>query len=85
MSGDDIIALESDRYRGSYLDAHHSLICHITGGFASNIWAQWRIAIGPGEGIKDGYEVVASVENKLDMPLSYEYRYTLGINFCYRR
>ena len=78
VNGVDVIALESDRYRGSYLDCYHDNPCRVTAGEPSAIWAQWRIAIGPGQGMKDGYEVVASFENELNQPTSFKYSRVLG-------
>ena len=78
VSGYDIVALKTVRYENSYLDAHDSGLCHVTYGKPSDIWAQWRLAIGPGQGIKDGYEVVASMKNDLDVPTTFKYKHTVG-------
>lgn len=78
VSDVDVIALESQRYRGSYLDCYHDNPCRVTAGEPTAIWAQWRIAVGPGQGIKDGYAVVASFENKLEEPTNYKYSHSLG-------
>ena len=51
---------------------------HVTNGKPSDIWAQWRLAIDPGQGIKDGYEVVASMKNDLDVPTTFRYKHTVG-------
>ena len=77
---DDIVALETERYRGSYLDAHHSGECRTTQGKPSDIWARWHLAVGPGQGIKDGYDIVSSFDNKLDKEVKYTYRKVLGVS-----
>ena len=81
VNGVDVIALESDRYRGSYLDCHDKNPCRVTAGRPSATWAQWRIAIGPGQGMSDGYEVVASYKNNLDQETSFKYSHVLGTTF----
>ena len=81
VSDVDVIALASDRYSGSHLDAHDSHGCRVTHGDQSSIWARWRIAIGPGQGVvKDGYEVVASFKDDLDQPTIYTYSHSIGIS-----
>ena len=77
---DDIVAFESDRYRGSYLDAHHNKVCRTTPGSLNDSWAQWRLAVGPGQGIKDGYNIVSSFDNQLDKEVQFTYRKMLGVS-----
>ena len=52
----------------------------VTDGDPAESWAQWRLGIGPGEGIVDGYELVASLRNDLDESVTMTYKHGLGIS-----
>ena len=57
---DDIVNIKSRRY-GGYLDSWQHKEVKVTDGNPAESWAQWRLGIGPGKGIVDGYELVASL------------------------
>ena len=71
---DDIVNIKSRRY-GGYLDSWQHKEVKVTDGNPAESWAQWRLGIGPGKGIVDGYELVASLRNDLDKPVSMTYKH----------
>ena len=76
---DAIVNIRSRRY-GGYLDSWQHKEVKVTDGNPAESWAQWRLGIGPGEGIVDGYELVASLSNDLDEPVTMTYKHGLGIS-----
>ena len=76
---DAIVNIKSRRY-GGFLDSWLHKEVKVTDGDPAKSWAQWRLGIGPGEGIEDGYELVASLRNDLDIPVTMTYKHGLGIS-----